>query len=170
MRIHLPALSLLAAGMFAGGGLTACGGSSSSPNTTASTASATTSAPSVAVHTNTTAPRTIVHPAATQGSPGALRGSSARPVTPSSKPATPARPSSVSKPQTAFRNALVSFADCLRQNGVKIPAPDTSGKGPVFATKGLNPNAPQYKAALAKCRGVLASALRQASHGTANRG
>ena len=56
--------------------------------------------------------------------------------------------------------ALSKFAACLRENGVNIPEPNTSGHGPVFNTKGINTASPQFRAATVKCRGVLASALR----------
>jgi hypothetical protein len=55
----------------------------------------------------------------------------------------------------AFKAALAKFATCMRENGVNIPAPNTSGKGPIFATKGLNPSSPQFKAAEVKCSGAL---------------
>lgn len=55
-----------------------------------------------------------------------------------------------------FQQALSAFAACLRKNGVAVPTPNTSGNGPVFSTKGLNTSSPQFKAATAKCRPVLA--------------
>lgn len=60
----------------------------------------------------------------------------------------------------AFKQALKSFASCLRQNGVNIPEPNTSGKGPIFSTKGIKIASPQFRAADSKCRGVLAGAFR----------
>ncbi|MFZ1155617.1 MAG: hypothetical protein WAN93_12005 [Solirubrobacteraceae bacterium] len=60
-----------------------------------------------------------------------------------------------------FRQALVKYAACLRQNGINIPAPNTSGKGPIFSTKGLNSTSPQFKAAAMKCRSVLVGAFRR---------
>lgn len=65
--------------------------------------------------------------------------------------------------QAAFRTALTHFAGCLRQQGVKISAPNASGNGPTLNLRGVNTNSPQYRAALAKCRGVLISAFRQAA-------
>ena len=59
-----------------------------------------------------------------------------------------------------FHAVLLRFAACLRQNGVDIGEPDTTGKGPVFATKGINTGSPQFKAAAAKCRGTLLGALK----------
>jgi hypothetical protein len=60
-----------------------------------------------------------------------------------------------------FRQALAKYATCLRQNGVNIPAPNTSGNGPIFSTKGLNPSSPQFRAATMKCRGTLIGAFRR---------
>jgi hypothetical protein len=59
----------------------------------------------------------------------------------------------------AFRKALATYAACLRRNGVNVPAPNTSRKGPVFSTKGVNTNSPRFKSATVKCRGVLLSAF-----------
>lgn len=58
-----------------------------------------------------------------------------------------------------FRQALSRFAACLRQNGVKVPAPNTSGNGPVFDTKGLHTSSAQFRAATAKCRSLLRTAF-----------
>lgn len=60
-----------------------------------------------------------------------------------------------------FRQALAKYAECLRQNGVNIPAPKTSGKGPIFSTKGLNTSSPQFRAATMKCRATLIGAFRR---------
>jgi hypothetical protein len=51
----------------------------------------------------------------------------------------------------AFREEIAKFAACMRANGENVPAPNNSGKGPIFSTKGLNPNSPQFKAAESKC-------------------
>ncbi|HEY7893024.1 MAG TPA: hypothetical protein VIC05_12515 [Solirubrobacteraceae bacterium] len=59
----------------------------------------------------------------------------------------------------AFRQALATYAACLRQNGVNVPPPNTTGKGPVFSTKGINTASPEFKSATAKCRSVLAAAF-----------
>jgi hypothetical protein len=66
----------------------------------------------------------------------------------------------------SFRQALAKFAACLRSNGVNLPPPNTSGKGPIFNTKGVNVAGAKFKAAQIKCAGVLRSGLR-ASPGTA---
>jgi hypothetical protein len=61
----------------------------------------------------------------------------------------------------AFKAALAKFATCLNQNGVKVPAPNTSGTGPVFDTKGINTSSAQFKAAEAKCQSDLSGAFRR---------
>jgi hypothetical protein len=58
------------------------------------------------------------------------------------------------------RAALAKYASCLRQNGVNVPAPNTSGKGPVFDTKGIDTSSAAFKSAQSKCqsdiKGVIA--------------
>jgi hypothetical protein len=55
----------------------------------------------------------------------------------------------------AFTAALVKFGTCMRENGIALPAPNTTGKGPVFSTGGINTTSPQFKAAESKCSPVL---------------
>jgi hypothetical protein len=55
----------------------------------------------------------------------------------------------------AFTQALTKFAACMRENGVNLPAPNTSGSGPVFNTTGVDTKSPQFTSALAKCRSDL---------------
>jgi hypothetical protein len=59
----------------------------------------------------------------------------------------------------AFRTALAAFATCMNRNGVKLPAPNTTGTGPVFSTKGVNTASASFKAASTKCQSVLRSAF-----------
>jgi hypothetical protein len=59
-----------------------------------------------------------------------------------------------------FQAALAKFASCMRQNGVSVPAPNTSGSGPVFNTKGIDTSSSQFKAAEAKCQSDLTTAFR----------
>ncbi|HEY3866419.1 MAG TPA: hypothetical protein VGL54_10090 [Solirubrobacteraceae bacterium] len=61
----------------------------------------------------------------------------------------------------AFKTALAKFATCMRQNGVNVPAPNTSGKGPVFDTKGIDTSSAQFKTAEAKCQSDLSGAFRR---------
>ena len=51
---------------------------------------------------------------------------------------------------------FAKFAACMRKNGVKLPQPNTSGKGPIFNTKGINTTSSAFKAADAKCVRELA--------------
>jgi hypothetical protein len=81
---------------------------------------------------------------------GSLAGRSGRPGSGFARSASP-----------AFGQALAKFAACLRQNGVNIPAPNTSGKGPIFSTKGINTSSPQFRSASMKCRSALIGAFRR---------
>jgi len=47
------------------------------------------------------------------------------------------------------------FTTCMRENGVNLPAANTSGTGPVFNTKGINTNSTVFKSAESKCRSDL---------------
>jgi hypothetical protein len=63
-------------------------------------------------------------------------------------------------PQRGFNSAtaragLAKFAACMRDNGVKLPAPNTSSNGPVFNTKGIDTSSAAFKKAQQKCRGNL---------------
>jgi hypothetical protein len=70
-----------------------------------------------------------------------------------------------------FHAVLVRFAACLRQNGINVGEPNTSGKGPIFDTKGLNTGSTQFKAAEAKCRSTFIAGLRsKATPGAAGGG
>ncbi len=59
-----------------------------------------------------------------------------------------------------FHAVLVRFAACMRQNGVNVGEPNTSGKGPIFDTKGINTGSAQFKAASVNCRSTLLGALK----------
>jgi hypothetical protein len=56
---------------------------------------------------------------------------------------------------TARIQAFTKFAACMRANGVNLPAPNTSGKGPIFNTNGLNASSPQFRQAQSKCASEL---------------
>lgn len=56
--------------------------------------------------------------------------------------------------------ALTKFSSCMREHGINLPTPNTSGGGPVFNTKGLDTAAPQFRAALATCRSELTTLYR----------
>jgi hypothetical protein len=51
--------------------------------------------------------------------------------------------------------SLAKFASCMRENGVDLPTPNTSGKGPVFNTKGINTKSAAFTAASKKCSSLL---------------
>ncbi|HEX3910265.1 MAG TPA: hypothetical protein VHW67_06140 [Solirubrobacteraceae bacterium] len=51
---------------------------------------------------------------------------------------------------------FAKFAACMRKNGVKLPSPNTSGKGPIFNTKGIDTSSAAFKSADAKCMKELA--------------
>jgi hypothetical protein len=67
------------------------------------------------------------------------------------------------KSSSAFKAALSKFAVCLREHGIKLPAPNTSGTGPVFDTKGVNTKSAQFRVAETKCAGVLRAGFAGAS-------
>jgi hypothetical protein len=62
----------------------------------------------------------------------------------------------------AVKRALARFATCMRANGVNVPKANTSGKGAIFNSKGLNTSSAKFKAAEARCRVDLAGAFRGA--------
>jgi hypothetical protein len=64
----------------------------------------------------------------------------------------------------AVKQALAKFAACMRENGVKVPEPSTSG-GPIFNSKGLNTASAQFKAASAKCNVDLPGVFRRGAGG-----
>jgi hypothetical protein len=61
----------------------------------------------------------------------------------------------------AYLAALTKFATCMRENGVNVQAPNTSGNGPIFSIKGLHTASAEFQTAEAKCRGDLTGALRR---------
>ncbi|HEX3692939.1 MAG TPA: hypothetical protein VHU13_06300 [Solirubrobacteraceae bacterium] len=76
------------------------------------------------------------------------------------RPSRPAAAGAFRRSNTRFRQALSRFADCLRQSGVNVPAPNPSGAGPLFSTKGIDTASQKFRAATKKCRGVLTAAFR----------
>ena len=60
----------------------------------------------------------------------------------------------------AYKAALAKFATCMRENGVNVPQPNTSGSGPVFNIKGLNTASATFKAAESKCSADLRNTFR----------
>ncbi len=57
----------------------------------------------------------------------------------------------------ASKAALTKYVACMRENGVNLPAPNTSGTGPVFNTNGINTTSSTFKTATTKCQSVLPS-------------
>jgi hypothetical protein len=55
--------------------------------------------------------------------------------------------------------ALTKFAACMRASGINLPAPNTSGNGPVFSTKGLDLSSARFRQAEAKCSSELKGAF-----------
>jgi hypothetical protein len=51
--------------------------------------------------------------------------------------------------------ALTKFVACMRENGVDLPTPNTSGNGPVFNTNRINTASSTFKSAQAKCQSDL---------------
>jgi hypothetical protein len=60
----------------------------------------------------------------------------------------------------AVKQVLSKFTACMHENGITLPAPNTSGKGPLFNTKGLSTTSAKFRAAETKCSSVLRSAFR----------
>jgi hypothetical protein len=94
----------------------------------------------------------------------AARGAGAAASTASSTTSTghgasPAR-SSASAGAAQFKQALSTFAACLKSGGVKLPS--TNG-AQGLSLKGVDTKSPEYRSAVAKCRGVLTAALKSAS-------
>jgi hypothetical protein len=149
-----PAAGILAVLVFAILGLTACGGSSKrAPSHGNAAVTSTTAAP-----TATVAPTSTTGSSQPSGAPKTAQPRLQRPNGPGSGSGSGSGSGRVNGP--AFRLALAKFATCLRQNGVNMPAPNTSNKGPIFSTKGLKTSSPQFRTATVKCRSVLIGAFR----------
>jgi hypothetical protein len=140
IRVYFVVLVVLAAALLVG-----CGGSSktSSASTNASATTATTGAATTTGATGTE----------TKGANGPRVGPFKRNGL--------AKPPVAKPPVTtpALKQALTKFATCLRQNGVNIAPPNTSGKGPILSVKGVNTGSAKFKAASTKCRSALLSAF-----------
>lgn len=59
----------------------------------------------------------------------------------------------------ASKATLTKYAECMRENGVNLPTPNTSGKGPVFNTKGIDTSSETFKNAQKKCQSDLKGAF-----------
>jgi hypothetical protein len=67
-----------------------------------------------------------------------------------------------SKYPAAFVAALHTFTNCVRSHGLNIPEPNLSGHGEIFNKSSVNPNNPNYRAALQACEADLIAILRAA--------
>jgi len=55
----------------------------------------------------------------------------------------------------AFEKSLKAFSACMAEHGVKLPSPNTSGKGPVFDTSGINTKSKAFRTADEACRSKI---------------
>jgi hypothetical protein len=65
-----------------------------------------------------------------------------------------------------FKKALAAFATCMRREGVDVPTPNTSGKGPIFSTKGLDVKSAKFRSAQQKCASLLRTSAAPGGTGT----
>lgn len=71
-------------------------------------------------------------------------------------------PGNVSPEQQAkVQDALLHYAQCMREHGIDVPDPDFSGDGGMFRIggPGMDPNDPDFKAADEACRRFLEEAM-----------
>jgi hypothetical protein len=68
---------------------------------------------------------------------------------------------------STIKAALTKYSACMRENGVKLPAANTSGNGPVFNTKGIDTTSEAFKNAQKKCQSDLKGAFGAGSPGAA---
>ncbi len=66
-----------------------------------------------------------------------------------------------------YKKALASFVKCMSSNGVTLPTPNTTGKGPVFDTSKVDIQTTQFKTAEAKCAALIRFARPGAAGGAA---
>jgi hypothetical protein len=57
------------------------------------------------------------------------------------------------------KESLTKFAACMREAGIDLPAPNTSGTGPIFNTSHLDVAGSKFKSAEAKCATSLRGAF-----------
>lgn len=149
--------ALLAALLSASVGFGACGGSSNNWKSTAiatsTSVSASTSRSSKTAGEGLSVPRRRLP---LPRKPSTLSGRNVSEGNPESG-STPGRGVRLENP--VFRRGLVKFAVCLRQNGVEVPAPNTSGSGPVLDTNAIDTNSPEFRIAEAKCRNYVGGAF-----------
>lgn len=60
----------------------------------------------------------------------------------------------------AAKRQLANYSACMRERGIALPAANTSGKGPVFDTRGLEAEGAKFAAAQSKCASKLPGLFR----------
>lgn len=149
-------------------GLSACGGGSSSTVSAHAGASHTSTAthPPAAAARTTALKRCLRRHGVTASAPtGAASGGPAaaryRSALHSCTAAPAPSPAHGQLATPAYRTALRAFAACVRRHGVPLPAPNTTGRGPVFSARGVDIRTSRFREAIAGCRGLLP----RAAHG-----
>lgn len=71
--------------------------------------------------------------------------------------------------QAAFQDALLEYAQCMRDQGIDFPDPDFSGGDGEFAVGGggVDPNDPDFQAADEQCRPILDDVIPSGGQGGA---
>lgn len=65
-------------------------------------------------------------------------------------------PAMSAEDQAAFQDAMLEYAQCMRDEGIDMPDPDFSaGGGFIGAAEGIDPGDPDYQAADEVCRSIL---------------
>ena len=57
--------------------------------------------------------------------------------------------------QQEMRDAALKFARCMREHGVDVPDPQTSGGRLSLKIQGINPSSPAFQAAQKACKGLM---------------
>jgi hypothetical protein len=160
-RRHTPQrFAALASCALACASLAACGGSSSAGSPDRTVASGSSSPPAASTPTTQGPPTSTASPSAPTGSAGAAaRPSSPARPNPSTRTPRTLSPAARTAAQARLRVAFTKFTGCMRAQGVNVPEPGTKPK----PRAPIDTKTPQFKAALAKCRGVLTAALKSAT-------
>lgn len=150
--------------------LAACGSSSKSPSANASARTATVQ---TLAATRTTAARPGAH-----ASGGSAKGQHGGTQAPGARAAGGAGASAhassgahhsgshASKPQPhqyspALKSAILALVGCMRQHGIKLPAPNFNGKpSEILSSKGVDTKSPQFQSAMNACGTDLLAILR----------
>lgn len=56
---------------------------------------------------------------------------------------------------SAYRASVNRYVACVKQNGYDLPAPNLSGKGPIFDESKVNRDDPKFQAASRRCEQLL---------------